>query len=138
MPPEHANVDRAISRLRERHWFRPARADGFFDRLLADERSRTRRAALLLGIPALIVCAAATYSTTRHIHSVDVEIEMELDGRELPPGSARAVVRDGRFLPLKVRVPGHGTVELNIQVPEGTDPAKLSGMRIRTKLTKER
>ena len=137
-PKRSSSFDTAVSRLREQHWFRSASPGRLIDQLLSAERSRLRRCAVWLGIPSLLLCAAATYATTIRLHSFPIEVEMQLDGRELPAGSVRALVQDGRVLPITVRVPGHGTVRLDVEVPEGVDPNQLKGMRLRTHLSTER
>ena len=136
-PTRNSGVDNTLSRLREQHWFRAASPGRLIDQLLSAERSRLRRCAIWFGIPALLLCVAATYATTIHLHSFPIEVEMQLDGREIPSSSVRALVRDGRILPITVRVPGHGTVRLDVEVPENVDPNQLKGMRLRTHLVSE-
>lgn len=131
-------VDQALARLRDSSLRGGSDRSGFYAAIVRDTRRRYARI-LALGLPlALALGACATYGALRSASTFATEVDIRLDGEPAGTRTVHVQVLDGEVQPLLLDMGDQGSVELQLEIPEGIDPMELRGMRVQAELTSSR
>lgn len=127
-----------LDALADEQWTDPPSTALLLDHVVRDERSRAARRMWIAAPLLLLLGACVTYGAIRRSSMFRADVELKIDGEPSGVHAVEVDVVDGRVLPVRVPVDGHGVVELQLDTPEGVDPHSLDGMRVEVWLTSER
>ncbi len=132
-----AELDAALARLAEQHWFGSPAPAQLREQLRArrSTETRRRRRQLWLLAPVLAACAGAGYATARTLRTLSVEVRLLHDGTERGGGVHRVVVDENGPRPITVQIPGQGPLELRLALPPDLLNGDATGRRLQVLFT---
>ncbi|MCR9248559.1 MAG: hypothetical protein NXI31_26325 [bacterium] len=125
-------LERHFEELRRQQWFGRPRSDELAWRLRQRHTSRPglQRAVQWLLLPLLVLSVAATVAGVRQWFTVPLAIELDLDGTIVGAGTTPLLVDESGPYPVRVELPGHGPVDLEVELPPDLPPSALEGRRL--------